>query len=149
MLCNDGANIVNNPRSVHVGCEVEKVAVGEVILRMIHFFPLSVLLHQLSILILSSPFIDADKSKTIPIQAWTGPKGFRKLRRPEFLDNWHVKVVRFLALRTGCLYPRAIMRKGGLRQWKIQWLHQESNRLSHCRGHGPLKDQSLSAMFLH
>jgi len=39
MLCNDGTNIVNNPRSVHVGCAVDKVAVGEVILRMIHFSP--------------------------------------------------------------------------------------------------------------
>ena len=32
-----------------------------------------------------------DKENTI--QAWTGPKGSRRLRLPEFIDNRHMKVV--------------------------------------------------------
>jgi hypothetical protein len=42
--------------------------------------------------------------QAIPIQAWTGHFGSRKLRLPEFLDNRHMKAAR-LALRTGRLYP--------------------------------------------
>jgi hypothetical protein len=34
-------------------------------------------------------------SKAIPVQAWTDPEGFRMLRLPEFLDNRHMKVVRY------------------------------------------------------
>jgi hypothetical protein len=33
------------------------------------------------------------KGKAIPLQAWTDPKGSRKLRLPEFLDRWNMKVV--------------------------------------------------------
>jgi hypothetical protein len=27
------------------------------------------------------------KAKAIPLQAWTGPEGFRRLRLPEFIEN--------------------------------------------------------------
>jgi hypothetical protein len=45
--------------------------------------------------------------EAIPLQAWTGPEGSRRLRLPEFLDNRHIKMVRLSALRTGRLYPRS------------------------------------------
>ena len=34
------------------------------------------------------------------IQTWTGPQGSRGLGLPEFIDNWHMKVVTLSALRT-------------------------------------------------
>ena len=46
--------------------------------------------------------------KTIPVQAWTGPEGTRRLRFPDFQDSRHMKVVRLSALRTGRLYSRNI-----------------------------------------
>jgi len=45
------------------------------------------------------------KVKTIPLQAWTGPEGCRRLGLPRFQENRHVKVVRLSPLRTGRLYP--------------------------------------------
>jgi hypothetical protein len=42
--------------------------------------------------------------KAIPIQAWTGPQGCRRLRLPEFLDRRNMKVARLSAIRTGRLY---------------------------------------------
>jgi len=44
--------------------------------------------------------------KAIPLQAWKGPWGSRKLKIPECVDNWHMKVVRLSTLRTGRLYPQ-------------------------------------------
>jgi hypothetical protein len=44
--------------------------------------------------------------KAIPLQTWKGPWGSRRLRLLEFLDNRHMKVVRFSAVRTGPLYPQ-------------------------------------------
>ena len=75
------------------------------------------------------------KGKAVPLQAWSGPEGSRKLR---FLD--YVTTAqdggRLSALGTGCLYsqeillvltsvtgwidPRATVRSEGLGQWKIQ-----------------------------
>jgi hypothetical protein len=50
------------------------------------------------------------KGKAILLQAWTGPEGSMRLRLPEFLDSWHMKVVRLLALCTGHLYPAGNIR---------------------------------------
>jgi hypothetical protein len=44
--------------------------------------------------------------KAIPLQAWTGPEGFKEVEAPRFQDNRHVEVVRLSALRTGRLYPQ-------------------------------------------
>jgi hypothetical protein len=52
--------------------------------------------------IMHSPY--TGKGKAIPLQAWTGPEGSRRLRLPDF-DNQHMKMVRLSALRTGHLYP--------------------------------------------
>jgi len=43
--------------------------------------------------------------KAIPVQAWTGPEGSRRLRFAEFLYNPNMKVARLSARRTGSLYP--------------------------------------------
>ena len=43
--------------------------------------------------------------KAIPVQTWTGPEGSNRLRLPEYLDSWHMKVVRFWALYINCVYP--------------------------------------------
>jgi hypothetical protein len=48
------------------------------------------------------------KGKGVPLQAWTGPQGSRRLRLPEFLDSQHMKAVRSSDLRTGRLYPHEI-----------------------------------------
>jgi hypothetical protein len=47
------------------------------------------------------------KDKAIPLQAWTGPEGSKKLRLPDFQDNRHMNVARLSALHTGHLYPPA------------------------------------------
>jgi hypothetical protein len=74
------------------------------------------------------------KGKAVPLQAWSGPQGSRKLRFPHYMTTAQDggKVV---SLRTGRLYPqemllvlisvriwvdpRAIVRSEGLCQWKI------------------------------
>jgi hypothetical protein len=48
---------------------------------------------------------DDDDSKITPIEAWTGPEGFRSWRFPEFLHNQHVKGARLSVLRTGRCKP--------------------------------------------
>jgi hypothetical protein len=66
------------------------------------------------------------KGKAIPIKTWTGHEFSRRLRLPEYLDNWHIKVVKLTAVRIsrlksheilralisvrGCVDPRAVFR---------------------------------------
>jgi len=45
------------------------------------------------------------KGKAVPLQAWSGPEGSRKLRFPDFMTRM---VVRLSALHTGRLYPQEI-----------------------------------------
>jgi len=58
--------------------------------------------HTLSFHLPSFSVLLTCNGKAIPLHAWTGPEGFRKLR---LLDNRHVKLVRLSALRTGRFYP--------------------------------------------
>ena len=44
------------------------------------------------------------KGKAVPLQAWTGPEGSRKLRFPDFVTTAQ-DGGRLSALRTGRLYP--------------------------------------------
>ena len=48
---------------------------------------------------------EAHKGKAVPLQAWTGQEGSRKLRFPDFLTTAQ-DGGRLSALRTGRLYPR-------------------------------------------
>jgi hypothetical protein len=48
------------------------------------------------------------KGKAVPLQAWTGPEGSRKLRFPDFVTTAR-DGDRLSALRTGRLYPQEIL----------------------------------------
>jgi hypothetical protein len=50
--------------------------------------------------------MNMQKSKAIPLQAWTGPEGSRRLRLSDLNTIGNMKVVRFSAIRTDRLYPR-------------------------------------------
>jgi len=50
------------------------------------------------------------KGKAVPLQAWIGPEGSRKLRYPDFVTMAH-DGGRSSALRTGRLYPQEILPK--------------------------------------
>jgi hypothetical protein len=48
---------------------------------------------------------EMSKGKTVPLQAWTGPQGSRRLRSSDFLTSAH-EGGRLSALHTGRLYPQ-------------------------------------------
>jgi len=47
------------------------------------------------------------KGKAVPLQAWRGPEGSRKLRFPDFMTTAQ-NGGKLSALRTGRLYPQEI-----------------------------------------
>ena len=51
--------------------------------------------------------ISSTKGKAVPLQAWTGPEGSRKLRFPDFTTT--AQDGRLSVLRTGRLYPQEIL----------------------------------------
>ena len=51
---------------------------------------------------------DVGKGKAVPLQAWTGPEGSRKLRLPDFVTTAQ-DGGRLSALRTGRLYPQEML----------------------------------------
>ena len=53
-------------------------------------------------------YIGKAKGKAVPLQAWTGPEGSRKLRPPDFVTTAQ-DVDRLSALCTGRLYPQKIL----------------------------------------
>jgi len=49
------------------------------------------------------------KGKTIPVQASTGPEGFKEFEAPTFHDSRYIKMVRLSSICTGRLYPAGNM----------------------------------------
>ena len=79
--------------------------------------------------------------EAIPVQSWTGPEGFRRLKFSEFLDNRHINVARSAIVPTaftpekaltsvvGCVDPTAVVRRKVLINANFQRPHRDSNRL--------------------
>ena len=61
-----------------------------------------------SLSMLLSKNVLCKKGKAVPLQARKGPEGSRKLKFPDFVTTAQ-DVGRWLALRTGCLYPQDIL----------------------------------------
>jgi len=63
-----------------------------------------------SLCVLSSEnhYLFTIKGKAVPLQAWTGPQGSRKLRFPDFMTAAQYGGT-LSALRTGHLYPQEIL----------------------------------------
>jgi len=55
----------------------------------------------------------------------TGPQGFQVVEAAIFQDNWHMKVNRFSALCTGCLYPQGDI-PGTHFFYRLSWLQVQS-----------------------
>jgi hypothetical protein len=47
-----------------------------------------------------------NNNKSSPVRGLDRPLGFQEVEAPRFPDNQHMKVVRFLVIHTGRLYPR-------------------------------------------
>jgi len=56
----------------------------------------------------NSEYVIKDKGKAVPLQAWRGPEGSRKLRFPDFVTTAQ-GVGRLSALHTGRLYPQEML----------------------------------------
>jgi hypothetical protein len=52
--------------------------------------------------------LDTKKGKSVPLQAWTGPEGSRKLRFPDFMTTAQ-DGGRLSTLLTGRLYPQKML----------------------------------------
>ena len=82
------------------------------------------------------------KIKAVPLQAWSGPEGSRKLRFPDFMTTAQDGGKIVTALRTGRLYPQGHSAIGRiLCQWKIPMtpagiepviFWYVAQRLNHC-----------------
>jgi len=70
------------------------------------------------------------KGKAIPVQAYYRPTGFHEAEAPRYLDNWHMKVVRLSALRTGRLYSPESIPGTHFSYWLIRpQSHSEAGRI--------------------
>jgi len=64
------------------------------------------LYQDITVVIYNCAFVGS-KGKSVPLQAWTGPEGSRKLSFPDYVTTAQ-DVGRLLSLNTGRLYPQEI-----------------------------------------